>query len=120
MSYETTISHFKERLNAQSSDVLFEEIIAIVDEHFDFTPTAFQNGELHNDVGQNSGSCKVFSVAQIIGLDEQQTLVSFGQYYRDDVLSNPEGEDHQNIRNFMKTGWAGIDFEQSPLQMKEH
>lgn len=118
MSYETTLSNFKERLNTQSSEVLFEEIIAIVDEYFDFTPTAFQNGDLRNAAGENSGSCKLFSVAKIMGLDEQQTLVSFGQYYRDDVQGNPDGDDHQNIRNFMKTGWSGIDFEQLALQMK--
>lgn len=118
MSYETTISTFKERLQTHASEVMFEEIIAIVDEYFEFTPTAFQNGELHNEAGQNSGSCKLFSVAKILGLDEQQTLIAFGQYYRDDVLSNPEGDDHQNIRNFMKSGWSGIDFERSALNQK--
>lgn len=118
MSYETTLSNFKERLESQSSEVRFEEIIAIVDEFFEFTPSAFTNGDLRNEAGENSGSCKLFSVAKIMGLDEQQTLIAFGQYYRADVLGNPEGDDHQNIRNFMKTGWAGIDFEQSALQKK--
>lgn len=118
MSYETTFSNFKERLETQSPEVRFEEIIAIVDEYFEFTPSAFTNGDLRNESGENSGSCKLFSVAKIMGLDEQQTLNAFGQYYRDDVLGNPEGDDHQNIRNFMKTGWAGIDFEQSALQKK--
>ncbi|MFK7815738.1 MAG: HopJ type III effector protein, partial [Gammaproteobacteria bacterium] len=36
-------------------------------------------------------------------------------YYRDDVLQNPEGDNHQNIRNFMKTGWGGITFENDVL-----
>ena len=34
----------------------------------------------------------------------------WGQYYRD-VLKNPDGDDHQNIRNFMKYGWEGVPFE---------
>ena len=33
----------------------------------------------------------------------------WGQYYRD-VLATPDGTDHQNIRNFMKNGWDGVDF----------
>jgi HopJ type III effector protein len=32
-----------------------------------------------------------------------------------DVLENPEATNHQNIRNFMKTGWAGISFEGTAL-----
>ena len=27
-------------------------------------------------------------------------------YYRD-VLATPDGDDHPNIRNFMKSGWEG-------------
>ena len=33
----------------------------------------------------------------------------WGQYYRD-VLATPTKDDHQNIRNFMKYGWDGVDF----------
>ena len=37
-------------------------------------------------------------------------LQLWGQYYRD-VKANPDGDDHQNIRNFMKYGWEGVPFE---------
>ena len=37
-------------------------------------------------------------------------LQLWGQYYRD-VLAKPDGEDHQNIRQFMKNGWDGVPFE---------
>ena len=37
-------------------------------------------------------------------------LQLWGQYYRD-VKANPDGDDHQNIRNFMKHGWEGVPFE---------
>jgi hypothetical protein len=43
---------------------------------------------------------------QSLNLYKQQL---WGQYYRD-VLATPDGTDHQNIRNFMKTGWEGVDF----------
>jgi hypothetical protein len=49
-------------------------------------------------------------------LSEVHTLALFGGYYRDDVLGNPEGRDHGNIRHFMKYGWAGIHFEGEALR----
>jgi len=48
-------------------------------------------------------------------LDAQQTLACFGDYYRVDVLQNPEGVDHQNIRNFMTYGWDGVAFKGEAL-----
>jgi hypothetical protein len=33
-------------------------------------------------------------------------------------LGDPSGTNHQNIRNFMKTGWNGIQFEGEALQLK--
>lgn len=33
-----------------------------------------------------------------------------GQCYCD-VLANPDGDDHQNIRNIMKYGWNDVIFE---------
>jgi len=43
-------------------------------------------------------------------------LALFGDYYRSDVLKNPEGSDHQNIRNFMHKGWAGVTFKGEALR----
>jgi hypothetical protein len=52
-------------------------------------------------------------------LDQAQTLGLFGDYYRRDVLDNPDGVNHLNIRNFMKYGWAGIHFSTSVLKAVE-
>ncbi|MGU3844869.1 HopJ type III effector protein, partial [Vibrio diabolicus] len=41
-----------------------------------------------------------------------------GRFYREDVLLHPENSDHQNIRNFMVTGWDGIRFEAPALTAK--
>ncbi|HAB55541.1 MAG TPA: type III effector, partial [Cellvibrionales bacterium] len=41
-----------------------------------------------------------------------------GKYYRDDVLGNPSGDDHANIRNFILDGWLGIQFDTEPLALK--
>ena len=49
----------------------------------------------------NYSSCKLFAFAQLNALSEMETLALFGTFYRDDVMNNPDGEDHANIRNFI-------------------
>ncbi|MDD5460516.1 MAG: HopJ type III effector protein [Methylococcales bacterium] len=94
--------------------VSFDETIATITESYHYQATEFSNGlnedTLVNQAGTNEGSCKIFAFAQIHRLDQQQTLNLFGDYYRLDVLNNPNGTGHQNIRNFMKYGWEGISF----------
>jgi hypothetical protein len=107
-----------EQLKNNPETIQFKEVISYIDEHFDFTPTLFKNGDTVNEAGQNNGSCKVFSFAKLQGLPKEQTLPLFGEFYREDVLKNPDGMDHQNIRNFMKYGWDGISFEGEALQQK--
>ena len=105
-----TLESFLQTINNSPETVEFEQTMAVIDEAYSFTPTAFQNGNLHNEAGQNSGSCKIYAFGQLQNLSEEQTLACFGHYYREEVLQHPEGTDHQNIRNFMETGWAGIKF----------
>ena len=97
--------------------VSFNETIKIITENYTYQPTEFSNGlgesRLINKAGNNEGSCKIFAFAKMNQLDQSQTLNLFGDYYRLDVLNNPEGTDHQNIRNFMEQGWEGVSF-QSP------
>jgi hypothetical protein len=99
--------------------VAFRDTMDIIAAHYDYAPTRFCNGlgedRLVNEPGQNEGSCKIFSFARLQGLSEPETLALFGEYYRDEVLPNPNGEGHRNIRNFMKHGWAGIAFEGEAL-----
>lgn len=112
------LNNFLQQLNDGPEDVAFSDTIAMIDALYDFTPTAFSNNGLVSEAGQNSGSCKIFSFAQLQGLSQQQTLNCFGAYYREDVLLHPDGTDHQNIRNFMVTGWSGIEFQGSALKPK--
>ena len=99
-------------------ELVFSNVIAYIDEHYEFTPTKFTNGNTVNEVNQNNGSCKVFSFAKLNQLSPEETLLLFSEFYREDVLKNPEGTDHQNIRNFMKFGWEGIVFEGEALKKK--
>jgi len=106
-----------EQLREALSTLKFSEVMAIIDALYDFTPTEFTNGSTHNEAGQNNGSCKLFAFAQLNEFTEPQTLALFGEYYRD-VLTTPNGDDHQNIRNFMKTGWPMVSFNGTPLTPK--
>ncbi len=111
-----TIPELIDRLAKQP--VAFADVMALIDERYAFTPTGFQNGEQYNDAGTNNGSCKVFAFGALHQLSEQAALNAFGDFYTKDVLGNPHGEDHANIRNFMRSGWAGIRFDGTALALK--
>ncbi|MEH6628777.1 MAG: HopJ type III effector protein [Motiliproteus sp.] len=103
-------------------DIKFAQVMSAIEDNYDYQPVRFVNGEGElqqiNEAGQNAGSCKLFAFARIHDLTEAQTLALFGAYYRQDVQGNPAGDDHQNIRNFMRTGWQGIKFDGLALTAK--
>jgi hypothetical protein len=113
-----TITTFLDKLKQTPITIAFPETIAVIEENYLFTPTGFKNGEQYNAVGENSGSCKLFAFAQLQNLSQAETLACFGAYYFEEVLGDPNGTNHQNIRNFMKTGWNGIQFEGEALELK--
>ncbi len=111
-----TLDNFLEKLKHSPEFLEFTDTMAVIESLYDFTPTAFQNGAQNNEAGQNNGSCKLFDFAKLQGFSEAQTLACFGAFYRNDVLQHPEATDHQNIRNFMTSGWSGVHFEGLALQ----
>ena len=113
-----TIPAFLEKLKNTPNAITFQETIAVIEANYNFEPTAFENGLQHNAANENNGSCKLFAFAELQQLSQEATLACFGAYYTEDVLKNPESTDHQNIRNFMKTGWDGIAFYGEPLTLK--
>ena len=110
--------------NIQTSPdtIEFDDVIKAIEDHYNYSATRFTNGSgdrtVINEAGTNEGSCKIFSFAKLHSLDKEQTLNCFGKYYREDVLQNPEGSDHGNIRNFMISGWQGIKFDGEALSLK--
>lgn len=105
-----------EQLKNSPETINFNDVIVFIDENYNFKSVRFINGSIVNEANQNNGSCKIFSFAKINNLSEKETLALFGDFYRNDVLLNPEGEDHQNIRNFIKYGWNGILFTEDALE----
>jgi len=103
---------FLNRLDTEPGSIEFPDVIALINRLYTYIPTGFRNHELYNEAGQNSGSCKVFAFARLHELDVEQTLALFGAFYRSDVLRTPDGDSHPNIRQFMITGWDGIEFDE--------
>jgi hypothetical protein len=95
----------------------FKEVIEFIETGYQHQPTAFKNGETYNEATQNQGSARVFAFAQLNNLNEEDTLYLFAEHYQS-VLNNPNGTDHQNIRQFMTHGWTGIVFEGQALLAK--
>jgi len=110
-----TLNEFLTQLTQRPEQVEFSDTMAVIEENYQFTPSSFVNGDTVNEAKQNNGSCKIFAFGLLNKLSAEQTLACFGSYYRDDVLKNPQGDDHQNIRNFMISGWDGVKFENSAL-----
>lgn len=115
-------SEFISQLNNNPESITFNDTMAAIASTYEYTPTRFTNGLgdnlFANEAGQNEGSCKIFAFAKEQKLNPEQTLHCFGDFYRQDVLGNPEGTDHSNIRTFIKHGWDGIVFDSSALQAK--
>lgn len=113
-----SLTTFLEKLKSNPETIEFQDTMNVIEQLYTFRETAFSNGALRNEAGQNNGSCKLFAFAKLQGLSASETLACFGHYYREDVLAHPEASDHQNIRNFMQCGWDGIEFEAAALQEK--
>lgn len=110
-----TLDEFLIKLNTQAELIDFAETMAVIDNNYEFIPAKFTNNGTVNEENQNNGSCKIFAFGLINSLTKQELLACFGSYYREDVLQHPENDDHQNIRNFIKSGWDGIHFSSAAL-----
>lgn len=112
------LNDFLAKIKSEPESIGFTDTISVIENNYDYTPTAFTNGGVKNDAGQNEGSCKILAFAYINNLSITETLNCFGNYYRDDVLGNPAGDDHQNIRQFILDGFEGVKFDILPLEFK--
>ena len=101
---------FNANLEMAGDDVTFEEVMELIDTHYETGMIEFKNGDIVNAQGENEGSAKILSYAVLSGMDKATTLKLWGQYYRE-VKDDPDGDSHANIRNFMKYGWEGVPFE---------
>lgn len=100
-----------------TKSIHFADVLKYIEDHYQHSPTSFANGAQINAQSENQGSAKVLFFAQLNNFNEQDTLLLFAEYY-DAVLANPEGSDHQNIRQFMQNGWDKVVFDGQALHVK--
>jgi hypothetical protein len=109
------LNDFLLKLKAEPEAIEFTDTISVIESRYDYTPSTFTNGDVTNEAGENEGSCKVIAFALLNKLSKEQTLHCFGKYFREEVLNDPKGDSHQNIRQLMKHGFDRINFETDPL-----
>ena len=100
-----------------NKEIKFSDVLQFIEAHYTHTPAAFKNGEQLNAATENQGSAKVLRFAQLNKLSETDTLRLFAEHY-DDVVATPNAVNHQNIRQFMQSGWEGVRFESEALNEK--
>lgn len=97
-----------------SDEHCFADTLAFIDQHYQYRPSAFRNGPVDNSAEQNQGSCKILSMAQDLGLSQEQTLQCFAEHYRS-VLAEPDGVGHANIRALIEHDLSNVRFTHPPL-----
>ena len=111
----TELADFRARL--RHKDHPFAATLAFIAEHYHYQPSAFTNGPLSNAAGQNEVSCKVLGLALLEHFSLDEALLAFGEHYRQ-VLGDPAGSDHGNIRALLAHGLVGVTLAQQPLTPK--
>ena len=53
-----TIPEFKTNLKTTPTAITFKETMQVIEDYYHFNPTAFTNGDIINNAGENIGSCK--------------------------------------------------------------
>jgi len=114
-----SLEAFLDKLQNEPQNITFDDTMAVIKRYYISKPCAFKNGDLENQTGENKGSCQLLAFAQLHDLSESQTLACFGDYYREEVLGDLLGNAHQNIRQFMKYGWDGVEFSDQVLIEKD-
>lgn len=117
-----TVAELLEKVAADADTLMFADVIATIEQHYQYTPTRFVNGlgtdAVTNEAGSNEGSCKVFAFASLHDLNKHDTLNLFAEHFRK-VLATPTEKDHANIRMFMRDGWPGIEFDGDALTARD-
>lgn len=104
-------------LELLKKDIQFNDVLEVIANGYTYSASAFKNGDQYNAENENQGSARVLYAAYLNQLTEEETLRLFGEHFQS-VLNNPEGSDHQNIRQFLKHGWSGVSFEREVLTSK--
>lgn len=65
---------FNANVEMEADSLKMEEVMEVIDEHFESQLLEFKNGDMLNKQGENEGSAKILSYAALSGMDKDTTL----------------------------------------------
>jgi HopJ type III effector protein len=65
---------FNANVEMEADDLKFEEVIELIDTHYESQLLEFKNGDMLNKQGENEGSSKILSYAALSNMDKETTL----------------------------------------------
>ena len=65
---------FNANVEMSADDLKFEEVMEIIDTHYETGLIEFKNGDIVNKPGENEGSAKLLSYAALSEMDKETTL----------------------------------------------
>jgi hypothetical protein len=65
---------FNANVEMEADKLTFEEVIELIDTHYEYGLIEFKNGDLLNKQGENDGSAKVLSYGALSEMDKDTTL----------------------------------------------
>ena len=65
---------FNANVEMDAADLKFEEVIELIDTHYESGLIEWKNGDIVNKPGENEGSAKILSYAALSDMDKETTL----------------------------------------------
>lgn len=65
---------FNANVEMDANDLMFEDVIEMIDTHYESQLLEFKNGDILNKQGENEGSAKLLSYAALSNMDKDTTL----------------------------------------------
>jgi hypothetical protein len=65
---------FNANVEMDADSLKFEDVIALIDTHYESQLLEFKNGNMLNKQGENEGSAKILSYAALSNMDKETTL----------------------------------------------
>ena len=72
---------FNANVEMDADNLMFEEVIEMIDTYYEPGLLEFKNGDMLNKQGENEGSAKVLSYAALSGFDKETTLKVCSMYH---------------------------------------
>mmetsp|Transcript_15549 Transcript_15549/g.32047 ORF Transcript_15549/g.32047 Transcript_15549/m.32047 type:complete len:167 (+) Transcript_15549:46-546(+) len=81
---------FLQNMSMDPQGFTFSEFLSMINSVYETGMISFSNNGVYNGMGENEGTAHVLSFAAIAGINDEDTLLLWGEHYRD-VLGDGRG-----------------------------